>query len=106
MKCHRTKKMQITSCLFLLFLSISSTAQKPTLVKLPFAFSDVGENTNGKYTYSNEFAVVAGFPITARVEPMPRGKMPICTSMICRLVKRLPGLDRGIRLFSAYLNGE
>ncbi len=49
MKCHRTKKMQITSCLFLLFLSISSTAQKPTLVKLPFAFSDVGrtpmENT-------------------------------------------------------------
>jgi beta-xylosidase len=41
--------MQITSCLFLLFLAISSIAQKPVLVKLPFAFSDIGrtpmENT-------------------------------------------------------------
>jgi beta-xylosidase len=41
--------MQITSCLFLLSLAISSIAQKPVLVKLPFAFSDIGrtpmENT-------------------------------------------------------------
>ena len=49
MKCQRNKRMQITSCLFLLFLAISSIAQKPVLVKLPFAFSDIGrtpmENT-------------------------------------------------------------
>ena len=49
MKCQRNKRMQITSCLFLLSLAISSIAQKPVLVKLPFAFSDIGrtpmENT-------------------------------------------------------------